>query len=228
VSFVKHTVEYFVRESWSRYGALARTYADIAQSAYAIFLHEENQLVPRPEDHGSFEYYHAPQDRMHVSAIKTIVFSAMATEAAIFDLGAIHLGDNYVRQYLDRLDLVAKWIVVPKLICGTSLDTNGPGIQKLRALVKARNALVHHKSLPFDDPIVTLKKLEKRSRQLAQDVHVAFECLVLVSLELHAVLRVPACVLPPFEPSVESCDRIPDVLIKVIDKCRETHARHKP
>ena len=86
---------------------------------------------------------------MLVSAIKTIVFSAMATEAAVYDLGAIQLGDMYFKKNLDKLDLVAKWIVVPKLICGTSLDTDGPGIRNLRVLVKARNALVHHKSLPL-------------------------------------------------------------------------------
>ena len=105
----------------------------------------------------------AQQRRMLVSAIKTIVFSAMATEAAIFDLGAIHLGDSYARQNLDRLDLVAKWIIVPKLICGTSLDTNGPGIQTLRELVKARNALVHHKSWSLHDPDAALKKGERWS-----------------------------------------------------------------
>ena len=228
VSWVKHTGEYFVHKTWARHGVLAWTYADIAQAAYVSFLQEENRFVPAPKEDEDFGHYSAQQRRMLVSAIKTIVFSAMATEAAIFDLGAIHLGDSYARQNLDRLDLVAKWIIVPKLICGTSLDTNGPGIQTLRELVKARNALVHHKSWSLHDPDAALKKGERWSLRLGQNVHVAFKCLVLISLELHAVLQVSVCVLPPFESSVESSCHIPDILTEVIDKCRKIHAQHKP
>ncbi len=61
------------------------------------------------------------QDDLAKSSSIVIVFSAMAIEAYIYDYAARHFGDNFVKDNLDKLDTISKWIVIPKLITGRDL-----------------------------------------------------------------------------------------------------------
>jgi hypothetical protein len=149
-------------------------------------------------------------------------------EAAVFDLAAIHLGDSYAEQHLDKLDLVSKWIVVPQLICGKSIRLNGPAANSLRAMVKARNFLVHHRSLPFDPDSAAIANARKKWAAFPETVHLSYRALVHLSLEVNEVLGVAAGVLPPFEKGI-ICSPEPSGPVRtVISKCREAHARSKP
>ena len=78
--------------------------------------------------------------------IISICFSAMALEAFIYDYAARNLGDGYVSQYLDKLDLTSKWLVVPRLVTGSAIDPGCQAIYLLKDLVKTRNRLDHSKS----------------------------------------------------------------------------------
>lgn len=48
--------------------------------------------------------------------IQVIVIAGMCLEAAIYDYAVWHLDDTYVNNHLDRLNLLSKWMVIPKLI----------------------------------------------------------------------------------------------------------------
>ena len=85
------------------------------------------------------------------SSLIVIVFSTMAVEAYIYDYAARHLGDAYVKDHLDKLDTLSKWIVVPKLITGRELSRQQKWFELLKKLIKARNSIIHHKS--SDAPI---------------------------------------------------------------------------
>jgi hypothetical protein len=76
--------------------------------------HTVQFIVPHPEYLKDPSNHDAQNERrlLH-EAIKTITFYAMAMEAAVFYLAAIHLTDRYAEQYLDKLNLVAKWHLVP-------------------------------------------------------------------------------------------------------------------
>lgn len=151
----------------------------------------------------------------------------MACEAAVFDLAAVQLGDDYASNYLDKLDLVSKWIVVPSLICGRSLKIHGPAINSLRSLTKARNALVHHKSLPGDCGIEPLRRADQQMAKIVGATDEAFKTVVLLSLELNRILSTRSGVLPFFESGVVSFpepDRAASVS-EVIARCREIDAK---
>ncbi|WP_232918619.1 hypothetical protein [Pseudomonas syringae] len=114
----------------------------------------------------------------------------MAIEAAVSDLAAIQLDDKIATVYLDKMDLLGKWMIVPRLICGRSLKEEGPAFNSLRGLVRARNALVHHKSKEWDLEGKAVKAMTNRWSTFTKDeVPNAFKTLVLLSLELDAVLE---------------------------------------
>jgi hypothetical protein len=48
----------------------------------------------------------------------TVVFSTMAAEAAIYDYATEKMSASFVKKYLDRLDLVSKWVVIPQMATG--------------------------------------------------------------------------------------------------------------
>lgn len=100
------------------------------------------------------------RDRM---ALATIVFAAMLVEAFINDYAAIALGQDFFDQYIDKMDLKAKWAVVPRLVSGRALaSVENPGegaINRLNQLIRARNFLVHYKSV--DLAAVIAKAVDK-------------------------------------------------------------------
>lgn len=226
MSVVTHSVQFEVLKTWGRFNALAGHYYDIAAEAYDQFLDAKQHVVPLPEEGDPAEHF-ASERRLLTASFQTIVFSGMACEAAIYDLAAVQLGDDYAAQYLDKLDLLAKWIVVPSLICGQKLKEHGPAINSLRTLVRTRNALVHHKSLatvPVEDAI---RKADGQLEKIVQDTGTAFKTVILLSLELNQILGTPAGVLPFFEKTVITLSghTVRPRIAHVIDRCREINER---
>ena len=117
-----------------------------------------------------------------------IVFSAIAVEAYIYDYAARHLSDKFVQSYLDKLDLISKWMIVPRLITGKSLPHSGKWMMLLKALVKERNSIVHSKSkeTPFDlkEAKDFYKKLNERNASIPQKARQAIELLNELAAEL--------------------------------------------
>lgn len=89
----------------------------------------------------------------------SIVFSSLALEAYIYDYAARNLGDNYVKEHLDKLDVVSKWIIVPKIITGNEIQKSEEGYSLLKKLIRTRNTIVHNKTIKID--ILDQEKLAK-------------------------------------------------------------------
>ncbi len=87
------------------------------------------------------------------SAVIAITFAAMALEAFLYDYAAEKLGDTYVKEHLDKLDVRSKFLVYPELVCGKRPDKSHRAYQLVGQLVKLRNDLVHFKSrsVPIGD-----------------------------------------------------------------------------
>jgi hypothetical protein len=199
------------------------TYCEIAEEEFGCFLFEKGNPVPKPEWLSEPTDYNDQKARKQVAGIKTIVFSAMALEAAAFEFATLQLGERLAKDYLDKLDVVGKWLVVPRLVCGRSLNEDGPAINGLKGLVKARNALVHHKSKEWNGEYAHTDAINAQRAQLEQvQVPNAFKTLILLSLELNAVLETDGP-LPAFEDNwIHATPR--NVLVaEVVHRCREVH-----
>ncbi|MGH9327479.1 MAG: hypothetical protein ACRD2B_12455 [Terriglobia bacterium] len=83
---------------------------------------------------------------IELAPIVAVVFAALTLEAFINDYARERLSKGYFENYLDKLDVIAKWIVLPRVILGKQLDPGGSGMNSLRWLVRLRNELGHYKS----------------------------------------------------------------------------------
>jgi len=86
-----------------------------------------------------------------------IIFSALTVESYINYYATTRLSKSYLKNYLDRLDILSKWIVIPRVITGKQLHPGSKPIQDLSWLIKLRNELAHfkpRKAAPkyLDDP----------------------------------------------------------------------------
>lgn len=229
---VTHTAEFLVQRTSARVNNFADVYFGIAQEAFNEYLLTENDPHLNDDDPDHAAEHQLASGRLLQSAIKTIVFAAMTCEAAIYDISAIHLSDDYARNVLDKLSPVSKWLVAPRLICGKSLSEYGPAINSLRVLFGARNELVHAKSLSglgMTDP-QRVKRLftaaNKQVQQIVSGAIPAYQTIVLLSLELERLFGTSSASLPMFSQSTYSSeyDDAPDEVKKVIRRCREIDA----
>jgi len=111
-------------------------------------------------------YYFSREQKHQAGAI---IFGAMCLEAFIYDYAAHNFSDTYVKKYLDKLNLKAKWVIIPKLVTGKDFPTDSQAFQGLQKLIEERNKLVHHKSQPEksdEEREERLKKLKKKSERL--------------------------------------------------------------
>jgi hypothetical protein len=94
----------------------------------------------------------AKNDEIGKLALVVVVFAAFALEAYINNYAITTLSKNYFKHYLDKLDVAAKWVVVPRLVTGDQLKTGSRAIQDLVWLVSLRNTLAHFKSKELTIP----------------------------------------------------------------------------
>lgn len=99
-----------------------------------------------------------------------ITFSAMCLEAFFYDYSAIHLGDSFTSDHLDRLDLPSKLLIIPKLVLGKGIVKSSNTYRLVSQLTKRRNRLVHYKSANFTG--VPFKKALERLNTFDDDLDV--------------------------------------------------------
>jgi len=110
-----------------------------------------------------------------------VVFLAMCLEVFLYDYAAENLGDKYIKEHLDKLDLKSKYVLFTKLVTGKDIDKSQEAYAKIIELSRLRNELVHFKSKTF-------KHAEdihyKFSDKLAKGVVDSINVVILVMQEL--------------------------------------------
>lgn len=229
---VKHTAEFWVQKSSARVNNFSDIYFYMAQDAFAEYLIASKNPDLNDDAPENYERHLLADKRLDQSVIKTIVFAAMTCEAAIYDIAAIHLSDDYALNVLDRLDPISKWLVAPRLICGSSLRDDGPAMNSLRSLFGARNALVHAKSLSglgIND-LEQFEKISQAAKKQTQKITSAavpaYQAIVLLSLELERLFGTGSASLPRFSELSYSraYEEASEDVKKVVRRCKEIDA----
>lgn len=113
-----------------------------------------------------------------------VIFCGLALEAFINNYAIRNLSRNYFDKYLDKLDLMSKWIVIPRLLIGSQLDLGSQPLQDLNWLIKQRNELVHFKSKTV--PVSRLGSIKFFTEKDAQKAILTVKSL---ALALHKIDR---------------------------------------
>ena len=127
-------------------------------------------------------------DRIGRLALIVVIFCATSLEAYINHYAISNLSKNYLKTYLDKLDLLSKWVVIPRIITGTQLDAGSKALQELSWLITLRNKLVHYKSRKIEitdiketdflwgndakRAIETVKNLAQELKKIDADIYV--------------------------------------------------------
>lgn len=175
--------------SWSRVQVLGSTFFGICEDSYSCFLDIEKTLKTMQEESEKKLLLERKYLQM---GLKTIVFAGLCLEAAIYDYASIQLGDKFVREHFEKLDLLSKWIVIPRFICGKQIRKDRAPYAAVKHLVADRNKLVHHKSKKYiPDNQDFLEKLEEDNIAFEKAIHNAYRALVLLSLEMDYLVGKP-------------------------------------
>ncbi|HHC7102354.1 TPA: hypothetical protein ACN341_004464 [Vibrio parahaemolyticus] len=204
------------REFFARTRVMTQTYRDIAEVEYTNCMLV--QALPEVNDE---EEMHRRSSQTTKHAIQTIVFSAMCVEAAINDYAGTHLGDKYFETHLSSLDVVSKWVVIPKLVCGNELDKSSAAFGSLKALIRTRNQLVHSKSRELE-PISPklIEQLESANEKFAQDFMNSLKALYLLAMEMDFVVGQQYNPLGTMDSAFTFVETRPEPLSKLYQECK--------
>lgn len=121
------------------------------------------------------------------------------------------------------MDLLTRWTIVLRLICGRSLREDGPAVTGVKNLTKARDALVHQR-FRKEGPERAL--LDRWSSIKHSQVSEAFETLVLLCLEVDAVLEHHTDALPFNGEGIYNHSPRNLLVEDVIQRCHTIHQKN--
>lgn len=147
---------------------------------------EREGKVAEDELTDAFETIERLTEQQWQAAMIAVTFAGMTLEAFFYDYAADALGDQYVRDHLDKLDLPSKYLVYPKLVCGTAPKKGEHTFGLVRNLARLRNELVHAKSEAF--PLAQIEAAAEHyddyNARLEKGADDAIRCVVAVMREL--------------------------------------------
>ncbi|WP_390616388.1 hypothetical protein [Maricurvus nonylphenolicus] len=199
-------------------GGLQYVYFEVAQEEYVKCLDVE--ALDDSDLHESEKTELSYKATGH--AVKAIVFSALCVEASINNYAGIHLGDSYCENHLYSMDVISKWVVIPKLVCGKSIDKSGPAFGALKRLIKARNKLVHNKSQEFDPTSISDlgQYLEKRDKTFKDDFESSLRALYLMCMEMDFLLGQMHNPIRTLDKEFNPCLDMPKQVKPLFDECK--------
>lgn len=106
-----------------------------------------SQREARPTiDDADVDFCCAKNAEIQRAAMVSLIFSALTLEAFINNYGIERFSRSYFDNHLDKLSSVSKWIIIPKLVTGKTIDSDSQPYEQLRRLFRRRDHLVHYKT----------------------------------------------------------------------------------
>lgn len=180
----------------SRNSAIS-VFSKIARENYQQLLALESQqqaankmlVKSMPDDKEQLEFdLMRLQDEATQCAVIAIVFSAIAVESYIYDYASRNLSDAFVQNYLDKLDPVSKWVIIPRLVTGKDLPREHRWFELLKQLIQQRNTIIHHKSSSppreFGEMSTYYKKLFRNANRIYKTAGESIELFDLLLAEM--------------------------------------------
>jgi hypothetical protein len=121
-------------------------YYEIAKNSYdnveQLAKNRNDELKKQPINHNQLIKY---ANSVHNEAIITIVFCTMTLESYINEYGITNSSRSFFQNHLEKLNLISKFTLIPKLNNKPELKTDKQEFQNLKWLINLRNDLTHYK-----------------------------------------------------------------------------------
>jgi len=105
-----------------------------------------NTQEPQPDEDYFESKKHKLEEKIFENYLLIIVFISMFMESYIYDYGARILGDNYIKKHIDKLDVISKWVIIPKIITTKEIDKKRHSFEIFKKVISLRNKITHWKS----------------------------------------------------------------------------------
>jgi len=134
-----------------RFDSKSSLYFDICRESYKDFEKYNAEFLKKIKNRNTLAS-HNWSDLLELSEIRrrcwvqAIIFGALCLEAFVYDYAASHFSDTFTKEYLEKLEFMAKWVLIPKLVTGRDFPRANQAFEHLTKLVSQRNQLVHAKS----------------------------------------------------------------------------------
>jgi hypothetical protein len=152
-------------------------YVSIVAASYERMI----ELFESGEYHG--KDWHQYNDTPLAQATIAVTFAATALESYIYNYAARKFGENFTQKHIDALSHESKWLIVPRMVSGREVRADHPAAAALRALIKARNAVVHLKARNFrsyDEVQSTADSSRNQRQMIVQAALDAFRCIAML------------------------------------------------
>ena len=126
---------------------------------------------------------------MDVAGHITIIFSAMCLESIINQYAISRKSNKYFDNYLDKLNVKAKWVIIPKLLANAEFDCSSQAFELLDGVIKLRNDLVHYKSRIVIYGENQKEQIQRDEVKFRTDVQNSFKSIFSVTKELKRIDR---------------------------------------
>lgn len=145
---------------------------EIANDSLDEYLVLESKIETLKAE-GTFEHENATYFREYLvideleskllkETIKGVIFLGAFLESYFFEYAATALGQGYTEKYIEKIDLTAKIVLVPKLVSGEELKRDLDYWAGIKDLIKWRNKIVHNKTKDAIEFLKSVKDYEPR------------------------------------------------------------------
>src|SRR5690606_31855949 len=119
---------------------------------YLLFIEKSKNLKENDSTLDEYESFKLFEENQKIKTIIgehfviSVIFLSMFLESYIYDFSARNQGDSFTSKFLDKLDTISKWIIIPKIISGVEIDRSRKSFETFKKLIRTRNKLIHWKS----------------------------------------------------------------------------------
>ncbi len=105
--------------------------------------------------------------KMKQNELIAITFAAMFLECIIWDYAAVNTSQSLAKKSLDKISLIGKWRIIPKLVNNDkNINIDHKAIVLLKKLVQERNDIIHSKSKEVPDTYNKIMEEEKKEGKI--------------------------------------------------------------
>jgi len=118
-------------------------------------------------------------------AVPVIVFAAFYLESCIYNFALSYVSNTYFNNYLERLPLKAKFVIIPRLATGNSFECDSKAFRMLSELIGIRNKIAHPRQEHKQGKDGGFSEEEKKEfYSLCEGAHLAYKTVEEVLVEL--------------------------------------------